>query len=70
MATKFFKKFKKVLFSLMDGPLPPPPLLMARPLREELFFAASLLQLMCIMNVKCSSLFILAKQLPRHYTSC
>ena len=26
----------------MAGPLPPPPLLMARPLKEELFFAASL----------------------------
>ena len=34
---------KKVLFSLMARPFtPPPPLLMARPLREELFFAASL----------------------------
>ena len=26
----------------MARPLPPPPLLIARPLREELFFAASL----------------------------
>ena len=34
MATKFLKSS----FSLMAGPLPPPPpLLMARPLREELF---------------------------------
>ena len=31
------KRLKKVTFSLMAGPLPPPPLLMARSLREELF---------------------------------
>ena len=33
---------KKVIYSLMARPLPLPPFLMARPLREELFFAASL----------------------------
>ena len=34
------KGFKKVIFSLIARPFirPPPPLLMARPLREELFF--------------------------------
>ena len=34
----------KSSFSLMARPLPLPPLLMARPLREKLFFAASLLE--------------------------
>ena len=32
------KGLKKVLFSLMSRPFTPPPLLMAMPLREELFF--------------------------------
>ena len=38
--TKFTEKKvpKKVLLSLMVRPFAPPPLLMARPLREELFF--------------------------------
>ena len=35
------KRLKKSYFSSMARPFPPP-LLMARPLREELFFAASL----------------------------
>ena len=39
MATKFLKKFlKKLFFSLMAGPLLPPPLLIAWPYREEFFF--------------------------------
>ena len=33
---------KKVICTLMARPFTPPPLLMARPLRVELFFAASL----------------------------
>ena len=37
------KGFKKIIFSLMAWPFTSPtPLLMAQPLREELFFAASL----------------------------
>ena len=35
------KGFKKSSFSLMAWPFPPP-LLMARPLKDELYFAASL----------------------------
>ena len=38
MATKFFKK---VFFSLMASPLPPPPLLMARTLGEDVLFCGS-----------------------------
>ena len=38
----FFPYIKKVLFSLVSHPFSPPPLLVARPLRKSLFFAASL----------------------------
>ena len=44
MATKIqIKILKKVIFSLMAGPLPPP-VLMARPLREEFFLRLPLRQ--------------------------
>ena len=49
---KYINIFKKVIFSLVIGPSPPPPVLVVRPLKKELLFAASLMQeCMCIVYV-------------------
>ena len=48
MASKFKKKFQKSYFFLNGRSFTPPPLLMGRPLREELFFAASLTNILSL----------------------
>ena len=59
------KVSKKVLFPLMARPLPPTPLLMARPLVEELLFAASLNKLFFFKVQK--NIFVILLFNPKYF---